>query len=80
MNRDQLSSAHRAAGLAGSLDDALSNPLLARCLAITATAIGRSAPPPALPSPLPPAAPIRHKPKHAAGRDFKRACAGDQED
>ena len=80
MNRDQLSRAHHAAGLAGSLDDALGNPLLARCLAITATAIGRSAPPPSRPTPQAPAAPLLHKPKHAAGRDFKRACAGDQED
>ncbi|SOE50898.1 hypothetical protein [Orrella dioscoreae] len=35
----ELSKAHAAANLRGTLDDALQSPLLARCLAITAEAL-----------------------------------------
>ncbi|MNR52173.1 hypothetical protein D3C85_1719620 [compost metagenome] len=79
-SRDQLITAHRAADLAGSLDEALANPLLARCLAITATVIGIT---PSFSTPgraRSPAALAPRNHKYAAMRDFKRACAADKDD
>lgn len=78
-SHDHLIAAHRAAALAGSLDEALANPLLARCLAITAAALNREPAPSTGPVRLPATAAARiYKP--AAGRDFKRACAADTDD
>lgn len=79
MNRDQLTQAHRAAALAGSLDEALANPLLAKCLAITAAAIGRTSETKTQ-TPCVTAPATHHNHRHPAGRDFKRASAGDQDD
>lgn len=86
----QLAQAHLAAGLSIPLDVALRSPLLARCLALTAEALGASVPTrPNAPThstdphvksrtkPAQPGSPIQPAPKR---RDVKRASAGDIED
>jgi hypothetical protein len=77
--RAQLATAHRDAGLTGSLDDALRSPLLARCLAIQAEAIERGFDATAATAASPASVPHPHQPK-APRHDFKRACAADMDD
>lgn len=79
-----LAQAHCAAGLRGTLADAMRSPALARCLEITALVLAqpradRYGPPPAAP-PLhaqPSAQPYLTTPPR---RDYKRASAADTEE
>lgn len=86
----QLAQAHTASRLSGPLDVALRSPLLARCLALTAEALGARVPTsPNAPThstdphvtsrtkPAQPGSPMQPAPKR---RDVKRASAGDIED
>jgi hypothetical protein len=64
-DRAALARAHRAAQLRGTLDEALTDPLLALCLANTVDALER------------PRRPISHNSQPQPARDYKRASAGD---
>lgn len=79
-----LAQAHSAAGLRGTLADAMRSPVLARCLEITAQALSqpradRYRPPPAAP---PAWSRSAAQPGHFTPprRDIKRASAGDEDE
>lgn len=80
----QIERAYVEANLRVSLADALRDPLLARCLEITAEALahlqGDQMPPPAAAPPRPllpaPHSTLTNYPR----RDFKRACAADRDE
>lgn len=80
----ELTEAHAAADLCGTLADAMRTPVLARCLEITALALARPRtdryrpPPAAPPSPAEPSAlPAQTT---TSRRDYKRASAADTEE
>lgn len=77
--RADLQHAHRVAGLTGTLEDALSRPLLARCLEITARALANAAPAfNSVPRTASVDMPMRESMTNTAPRkDFKRASAAD---
>ncbi|WP_143277355.1 hypothetical protein [Bordetella genomosp. 9] len=82
----QIERAYAASNLHVPLPDALRNPLLARCLEITAEALASRAhpnefrPPPAEALVLDPPGSTRTNHNPQAALDFKRACAGDVDD
>lgn len=68
IERTALEHAHRAARLHGSLDEALSNSTLAKCLANTVDSLARRS-----------NRPLPRIQQPTAARDFKRASAGDHD-